>query len=159
RTRAHEAQDVELAALALGYLSRLATWLDRPRVGIDHAIAAQGWAAKSGNQALRAHAASRAAFAYARDRQPAACKDELDNAEAFLASAQAGPPEALMYFFTDGVLNSTKSTCLVSLGEAREAIAHAEQALALLDQSFVRNRALAMLHLANAYTLDGEVDG
>jgi hypothetical protein len=31
--------------------------------------------------------------------------------------------------------------------------------LALLDYSFVRKRAFATLYLANAYTLDGEVDG
>jgi hypothetical protein len=42
RTAAHDAQDTELGALVLCFMSHLATWQGRPRVGIDHAVAAQG---------------------------------------------------------------------------------------------------------------------
>jgi hypothetical protein len=41
---AHDAQNVELVAYILCTMSHLATWQGKPRVGIDHAVAAAVWA-------------------------------------------------------------------------------------------------------------------
>ena len=63
RTAAHEAQDTVLGAQVLCYMSMLATWQQRPRVGIDHAVAAQHWAQRTDDPLLRAWAADIAACA------------------------------------------------------------------------------------------------
>jgi uncharacterized protein HemY len=44
RSAAHDAQNVELVTYILCTMSHLATWQDKPRVGIDHAVAAGVWA-------------------------------------------------------------------------------------------------------------------
>ncbi|MGH9194854.1 MAG: hypothetical protein ACRD1T_03835 [Acidimicrobiia bacterium] len=47
RTLAHEAQNVELGAFVLCNMSHLATWQHKPRIGIDHAVAAGEWAKRT----------------------------------------------------------------------------------------------------------------
>lgn len=44
RSAAHDVQNVELVAYTLCTMSQLATWQGKPRVGIDHAVAAAVWA-------------------------------------------------------------------------------------------------------------------
>ncbi|MGH3947522.1 MAG: helix-turn-helix domain-containing protein [Pseudonocardiaceae bacterium] len=158
RTDAHEAHDAELGALILCNMSHLATWRGRARVGIDHAVAAQVWARKTGNVALQAYACDRAARAFALDKQQSACFDEIDNAQAQLAAVESSLGNSLMYFYNDGLLANTKSLCLLALGDAKRAIAHAKRSLNLIDTSFVRNRAFSTLYLARAYIQEKKID-
>jgi tetratricopeptide (TPR) repeat protein len=44
RSAAHDAENVELVTYILCSMSQLATWQGKPRVGIDHAVAAAVWA-------------------------------------------------------------------------------------------------------------------
>ncbi|MCA1604843.1 MAG: hypothetical protein LC775_05075, partial [Acidobacteria bacterium] len=81
RGAAHEAQDFELVTFALGAMSQLAAWEGRTATGIDHAIAAQSWAARTGDPRAQADAADRAAGAFAADRQANACRKALDAAQ------------------------------------------------------------------------------
>lgn len=69
RALAHEAEDVELGAFVLCNMSHLATWQRKPRIGIDHAVAAGEWAKRTDDVALRAYSADVAARAYAADGQ------------------------------------------------------------------------------------------
>ncbi len=57
RGSAHGAEDTELGAFVLCNMSHLATWRGQARVGIDHAIAAQGWASQTDDLQLQAYAA------------------------------------------------------------------------------------------------------
>ncbi|WP_181722828.1 helix-turn-helix domain-containing protein [Nocardia gipuzkoensis] len=61
RETAHEAEDADLGAYMLCHLSQLAIWQRRPRVAVDHAVAARSWVAQSEDAPLRAYVAMRAA--------------------------------------------------------------------------------------------------
>ena len=67
RLAAHEARNTELGAHILCNMSQLATWQGQHRVGIDHALAAQGWAGRIEDFGLLAFAADVSAKAYALD--------------------------------------------------------------------------------------------
>ena len=53
RSVAHEAENTALGAAVLCQMSHLATWQGRPRVSIDHAVAAQGWTKQIGRASCR----------------------------------------------------------------------------------------------------------
>jgi transcriptional regulator with XRE-family HTH domain len=158
RTVAHEAHDSELGALVLCNMSHLATWRGRPRVGIDHAVAAQGWANRTSNRALQAYAADRAARAFAADGERIACFDALAQAETALGRPEQAASNQLMYFYDHGLLTSSRSLCLVDLGDTTEAIRQANQSLAMVDTSFVRNRAFTMSYLSTAYAAADQIE-
>lgn len=149
RSAAHDARDSALAAQVLCNMSHLATWQGAPRTGIDHAVAAQGWAERTGDLPLKAYAHQVAARAYAADGQVGALK-ELDRAEAFIGAASPSA-EFVVHFNDSAQLASDRAGCLLSLGDATQAVSAASHALAQYDQSFVRNRAFAMLMLGRAY--------
>ena len=64
---AHDAQNVELVTYILCTMSHLATWQGKPRIGIDHAVAAAVWAEQAQNPIARAYAADVAVRAYVAD--------------------------------------------------------------------------------------------
>jgi hypothetical protein len=86
RTLAHEAGDVELGVFVLCSMSYLATWQRKPRMGIDHAVAAGEWAKRTDSVRLQAYATDMAAQAYAADGQPELCLAALDAADTALAT-------------------------------------------------------------------------
>ena len=75
RSAAHDAQNVELVTYILCTMSHLATWQGKPRVGIDHAVAAAVWAEQAHSPLARAYAADVAVRAYVADNQPDKCRD------------------------------------------------------------------------------------
>ena len=62
-------------------MSHLATWRGQPRVGINHAVAAQGWAAQTDEPRLQAYADDVAARAYAKVGQSTSCLRQLESIE------------------------------------------------------------------------------
>lgn len=158
RTTAHEAQNTELGALVLCTMSHLATWRGQPRVGIDHAVAAQGWASQTNEPRLRAYAADVAARAFARDGQAAACMRQLDRAHENLTAPCDADGQSRMYFYTPGQLAGTRSHCLLQLGDVQGAIRAGEESLALVEPAFVRNFAFTKLFLGDAYMAANEID-
>jgi hypothetical protein len=148
RAAAHDAGNDALAALILCNMSQTATWHRQPRVGIDHATAAQRWADRTSDAPLRAYARDVAARAYAGDQQPAAAHRAIDHARELLAKAGTDAP-TLVYFYTPGQLASTESACHLKLGDPQRAGRTAEAALAAIGPKFVRNRALVTLRLAS----------
>ena len=127
-------------------MSHLATWRKRPRIGIDHALAAIGWASQTDDLRLRAYAYDVAARAYAMDQQDRATHHAIEQAQAVLASADART-DTYAYFFSAGLLASTESDCHLQLGQADQAIDAAKRSLVGIDSSFVRNLALTSLQL------------
>lgn len=81
RTAAHDARNTELGIMVLCNMSHLATWRGRPRVGIGHALAAQGRAAQISDRRLRAYAFDVAARAFAKDRRERDAAAALERAE------------------------------------------------------------------------------
>lgn len=148
RTLAHQAENAELGAFVLCNMSHLATWRQRSRTGIDHAVAAVEWAKRTDDSRLHAYAADVAARAYAADRQPTACLEALDVAETELAKSDSR--SSYIYFYDEGLLFSTRSACYLELGEAERAAEYAQESMDRLDKSYQRNLAMSTIKLATA---------
>jgi transcriptional regulator with XRE-family HTH domain len=158
RTAAHEAENVDLATYVLCTLSHLATWQQRGRVGIDHAMAAQVWAEHSGNPRARAYAADVAARAYAADHRPDKCKEALDIEQEALAQVAGGEPTAAWWYFHDESFYwGTRAECHLKLGTPGEACEAAGRSLALVDPGNLHNYVHTLGLRAEALIQQGEV--
>lgn len=157
RTAAHEAQNTALGAMVLCNLSHLATWQHRPRVGIDHAVAAQAWANQTDDLPLRAFASDVAARAYAMDEQDAACGQHLHQAREYITAYEGG--STLVHFYNAELLDSIQGMCLLQLHQPAQAIQHTSQSLARIDRSYVRNIAFNTVYLGQAQLAARNVDG
>ena len=146
RQSAHQAHNTELGAFVLCNLSHLATWRRQPRTGIDHALAAIGWANQTDDARLQAYAYDVAARAYAMDHQDRATRRAIEQAQAAFATADHRT-DTYAYFFSTGQLASTESICYLQLGQAEQGVEAAQRSLAGIDGSFVRNLAMTSLHL------------
>jgi len=158
RTAAHEAEDTELGVFVLCNLSHLATWRGQPRVGIDHAVAAQGWAKETDDRLLRAYVADVAARAYATAGKQAACLEALSSIPRNLDVTTHTPATSLVYFYGPGQYANTRAQCMLLLRDAPSAVQAARESLTLIGRSFVRNHAFGTLHLGNAYIESGEIE-
>jgi len=156
RALAHEAENTGLGALVLCEMSHLATWQGRPRIGIDHAVAAGQWADRTGDVRLRAYTADVAARAYAADGQRDACVSALDTAHTVLARADDQAPSYSTY--DEAVHISIRGECHLKLGEAEPAVSYAQQSLKLLDRSSARDMAMTIVDLSEAYVQCTEID-
>jgi hypothetical protein len=158
RALAHEAQNIELSASVLFNMSRLAVWQGKPRVGIDHAVAARQWADHTDDMRSRAWTAVGAGRAYAADGQRDACLAALDAAETALGRAGDQVPGYNAIHYDEGVHTSFCGECHLELRDAERAADYAQRSLATLDQSYTRQVALTSVDLARAYTQSGEID-
>lgn len=157
RGAAHEARDGALGAQVLCDMSKLATWQGTPRLGIDCAVAAQRWAARTDDLPLKAYAYQVAAVAYAADGQGHALS-ELEHAEGYLDDSGGGT--SVVYFNDRAELALDRSRCCLRLGDSASAASAAQRGLALTnsprrDYSFYS--ALATLQLGGARLGAGEV--
>jgi hypothetical protein len=163
REKAHEAKDTPLGVMVLCNLSHLATWTGRPRVGIDHAVAAQGWARRIDDGLLRAYSSDVAARAYASAGEDSLCLMELETAEGEIGDPSevaegVSSGASLAYFYGAGQLAASKSVCQLRLRDPVAAAFYARESLSMTDDSFARNRAMATLYLAQALAAQGEGD-
>ncbi len=156
RALAHEAENIGLGAFVLCEMSHLATWRGTPRIGIDHAVAAGQWANRTGDLRLRAYTADVAGRAYAADGQRDACLTALDTAHTALTAADDQAPSYSTYH--EAIHISIRGGCHLTLGEADRAVSYAQQSLETLDQSLVRDMALTIVGLGEAYVRCKEID-
>ncbi len=156
RALAHEAENTGLGAFVLCEMSHLATWQGKPRIGIDHAVAAGQWADRTGDVRLRAYTADVAARAYAADGQRDACLTALDTAHTALTTADDQAPSYSTY--DEAIHISIRGGCHLELGETDRAIFYRRQSLTILDQSFSRDVAMATVGLSEAYVQCTEID-
>ncbi|MGH9959664.1 MAG: hypothetical protein ACREBC_21490, partial [Pyrinomonadaceae bacterium] len=157
RALAHEAENIELGAFVLCNMSHLATWQRKPRIGIDHAVAAGEWAKRTNDAALRAYSADVAARAYAADGQPKLSFAALDEAGTALTLTD-DERQGYVYFYDEGLHLTTRCLCHLELHEPQQAVAYAERSLRTLDQSYARNVAFTTVDLSLAYMQSDEVD-
>jgi hypothetical protein len=156
RALAHEAENTGLGAFVLCEMSSLATWQGKPRIGIDHAVAAGQWADRTDDLRLRAYTADVAARAYAADGQRDACVNALDTAHTVLTTADDQTPSYTTY--DEAVHVSIRGGCHLELGEPDQAVFYRRQAIEVLDRSFSRDLALATIGLGEAYVQCAEID-
>ncbi|MGH3940936.1 MAG: hypothetical protein ACRDTG_20320 [Pseudonocardiaceae bacterium] len=157
RARAHEAQNLELGAMVLCQASHLATWRGQPRIGIDHAVAAEQWASRTGDLRLQAYTADVAARAYAADGQREAALTALDTAHAALPLVGDDTP-SYAYFYDEALHISVRGGCHLELHDGQLTADYAQQSLGNLDPSHVRNVAFTTVDLGMAYVLCHEID-
>ena len=156
RALAHEAENTGLGAFVLCQMSQLATSQGKPRIGIDHAVAAERWADRADDMRLRALTADAAARAYAADGQRDACLTALDTAHTVLMTVDDHTPSYSTY--GEALHISIRGECHLKLGEAEPAVSYAQQALKLLDRSRARSVALTIVDLSEAYVQCNEID-
>lgn len=149
RALAHEAQNIELGAFVLCEMSHVATWQDKPRIGIDHAVAAEQWASRTGDMRLRAYTADVAARAYAADGQREACLTALDTAHTALPVTGDQTP-SYVHFYDEAIQVAIRGLCHLELHEGQRAADYMQQSLINLDQSHSRNAAFTTMHLGMA---------
>ncbi|MGH3815971.1 MAG: hypothetical protein ACRDUV_26575 [Pseudonocardiaceae bacterium] len=157
RALAHEAHNTGLGAFVLCQMSHLATWRGMPRIGVDHAVAAEQWAGRSDDQRLRAYTFDVAARAYAADGQRDACLSSLDTAYTVLTSASGQAP-GYVYFYDEALHTSVRGMCHLELGDGQRAADYQRQSLNDLDQAFTRNTAFAKADLGMAHLQCKEID-
>ncbi|MBV9013940.1 MAG: hypothetical protein JO272_18185 [Pseudonocardiales bacterium] len=159
RALAHEAENVEQVARVLVGMSRLAVWQGKPRVGMDHAVAARQWADRTGDMRLRAWTyGAGAARVYAADGQRDACLVALDAAHTALGRADEYVPGCYSNNYDEGLHTSFCGECHLELRDATRAAGYAQRSLATLDRSYTRIVALTTVDLARAYVQSGEID-
>jgi tetratricopeptide (TPR) repeat protein len=158
RTVAHEAHDVELVTYVLCTMSHLARWQGKPRVGIDHAVAAQMWARQTDSPRAEAYAADVAARAFAVDRQRDGCRQAIDAEGAALARCAPGAVEpSWWYFYDESFYWSTKTECALRLGDPDAALDASDRSISLVDPTNVHNLAFRTLFIAEAHLQKGSV--
>lgn len=159
RTDAHEAENVELVTYILCTMSHLATWRNRPRVGIDHAIAAQTWAVQTPSAKARAYSADVAARAFAaarnNDKFQAALEDECT--ALVIAGKEEMPGSSWWYFHDESFYYGTMGESALQLGSPEDAWRAAQQSLKLIDPANIHNYAHTMAIQAEARIQQGDV--
>ncbi len=159
RSAAHDAQNVELVTYILCTMSQLATWQGKPRVGIDHAMAAAVWADQAHSPLARAYAADVAVQAYAADNQPDKCRETLDREYAALQAARADEPTASWwYFYDESFYWRTEGECALKLQRPDAAMTALDKSLTLVDPANLHNRTFRLLDRAEARIQQAEVD-
>ena len=162
RVAAHEAENTELAAYGLCFMSGLSAQfgpeLAKVRVDIDHAVAAESWAHKTGNVRLQAFAATIVSRAYSVAGDNAECMRGLERAQSYLASFN-GSRTRVPGNFDEAGLMSHRGQCLLRLGQHREAASALSESLSGLDPSYVRVTALTKIDLAKANIQAHNIDG
>ncbi|WP_280491895.1 hypothetical protein [Nocardia asiatica] len=154
---AHQAEDTTLAAITLCQASHLATWRGNGRRGVDHGVAAQQWAARTGDPRLRAYAADVTARALAATGQRRDCLELLDSLTGE-RGATVTPTESPAYFYDDGLAVSTLGQCLLTLGETAAAVDALTDGDSGIAEEFTRNRAFNAVDLAAAHLGSGDID-
>jgi len=126
-------------------------------VAIDHAVAAERWAACTGDMLARAYAADVTGRAYAADGQGVACLTALDAAHTALEMADDQTP-SYIHFYDEAFHISVRGLCHLELREGQRAADYAHRSLQTLDQSYTRNVAFTTIDLGRAQVQCQEID-
>jgi hypothetical protein len=158
RNAAHDAENVELVTYVLCMMSHLATWRGKPRVGIDHAVAAMAWAEQSGTSRARAYAADVAVRAYLADGQNSLSRAALDREHILVKEPLTDAPmPSWWYFYDESFYWATEAQHAIGVGKSAEAITTVDQSLALLDPRNLHEHAHRSLYRADAFLLKEDI--
>lgn len=155
---AHTAGDRALAVALWGGLAIQEVIAGRPKDAVPAAEAAVR-AAGGAAPVLRAMAASRLARAHAALGADSAFLRAAAEAERHLDAAQDDPGPPWLYWFDAAELAAQTGQSLLDLGEPHAARPLLEQALAMQDEAFIRDRSLYSVRAAEARALTGDVEG
>jgi tetratricopeptide (TPR) repeat protein len=158
RSAAHDAQNVELVTFVLCAMSQLATCRGKPRIGIDHAVAAAAWADQTDSPHARAYAADVAVRAHIADNRPDLCRSTLDREYTTLMAASPGTSVSrLWYFYDESFYWRTAGEHALKLGRPDEALDALDRSLALVDPANLHNKTFRLLFRVEARIQQDEV--
>ena len=158
RSAAHDAQNVELVTYILCAMSQSATSQGKPRVGIDHAVAAAVWAQQTNSPLAQGYVAEVAVKAYAADNQPDRFREKLDEEYAALQAVHPDEPRnPLWYFYDESCYWSTVGRCELTLQQPEAALKSLDKSLALVDPVHLHNNAIRQLFRAEARIQQKEI--
>ncbi|WP_405579216.1 hypothetical protein [Streptomyces sp. NBC_01190] len=159
RTAAHDAENVELVTYVLCTMSQLATWQGKPRVGIDHAVAAQTWATRAGSLMARAYAADVAAKAFGAAGDASGAHAALDAERTAAADSRASgePLAAWWYFYDESFYWGTRSKVSLDLHDPDDAIHAATTALPFRNLENARDFTHLLTRLGEARVQQGDI--
>jgi hypothetical protein len=155
---AHSCGDRSLAVALWGGLALQAVVAGHPQ---DAQAAAEAGVRAAGGTApaVRALAASRLGRAHAALGAQGAFRRAAAEAEHQLDLAAGDPGPAWLYWFDEAELAAQSGLALLDLGQAYEARPLLEQALAVQDPAFVRDRALYSARAGQARAMTGDPEG
>jgi hypothetical protein len=158
RSVAHDAKNIELVTYILCNMSTLAQWQGKPRVGIDHAVAAQAWALQAGSPRAEAYAAAQRAQSFAGDRQSDACRRALDAEQSAFSMFDSTVPDSSWWHFYDRSCRSVvASSCAVGLGDSAGALTTVTGSLTLIDPANLYRYVFLKLYQAEALIQQKEI--
>jgi hypothetical protein len=139
-------------------MSQSATSQGKPRVGIDHAVAAAVWAQQTNSPLAQGYAADVAVKAYAADNQPDRFREKLDEEYAALQAVHPDEPRnPLWYFYDESCYWSTVGRCELTLQQPEAALKSLDKSLALVDPVHLHNNAIRQLFRAEARIQQKEI--
>ncbi|MEE4542322.1 hypothetical protein V2S66_10155 [Streptomyces sp. V4-01] len=155
---AHSCGDGALAVALWGGLALQAVIAGRPQ---DAQAAAEAAVRAAGGTApqVRALAASRLGRAHAAAGVLGPFRRAAAEAERQLDLARTDPGPAWLYWFDEAELAAQSGLALLDLGQAYEARPLLEQALAVQDPAFVRDRAVYSARAGQARAMTGDPEG
>lgn len=162
RVVAHDAQDLELAAMVLANLSHAAESSGQPAMSVDYAVAAQTWAERAHNPCLSAFASDIGGCAFAAMGDYNAAMRHLESTQAHLPECSQQSP-LTFYTYSKAVHVARRGKCLLELGRTADAVQVIGESLKLyaeLPNFLYRNinTAMAKLDLSAAHVQAGEID-
>jgi len=98
----------------------------------------------------------RQACALAALRDVSACTTAVSRARVYVEPREEDPP--WLYWVSPADITSFAGECLLQVGQADRAAVLIEEGIALFNESFVRDRQLYSIHLANALAQPGKCD-
>ena len=155
---AHSAGDRELAVALWGGLVLQSVIAGRPQDAIAAAEAGVR-AAGGASPAVRALAASRLGRAHAATGALGPFRRAVAEAERQLDAARCDPGPPWLYWLDEAELAAQAGQSLLDLGQAYEARPLLEQALAMQDAEYVRDRSLYAARAALARAMTGDLEG
>jgi transcriptional regulator with XRE-family HTH domain len=158
RRAGHDARNPACAAYAAAWASYTAFLRGDTCTALDTAAAARSLAARTDDAQLKSLVEQMAAGAYALDGQHGPCMAACERASEFLARGSGCAPGSLAYWVHEATVESHRCTFLVSLGEPRQAVEAATNALARYDSTpYVHDYAYCEVKLSNALVLSQEI--
>jgi hypothetical protein len=154
---AHVSGDRAVGANVLGHMSVQAKFSDTPQDAVLLAESALN-GARELTPAVEALTCARLArsAAYAGDELKS--RRHQDRAFALLSRSTPEDEPPWVYFFTDGYAQGFAGGSLLALDKPQQAESHLRDALARLDPSFIRDRAVLLCFLATARVCAGRVE-
>ncbi|WP_169814528.1 helix-turn-helix domain-containing protein [Nocardia pseudovaccinii] len=137
--------------------SFMSTWCGDPERGAEQAYGSLSWARRSGNRRLAAFVTTMAARAHARMGEADLCARMLTEAETELSRHRPDEADpAWLEVFDEAALAGHRGSCLLDLGQPRQAVESLREQDSSSPAAFVRNRTIWQLEQAEAQLRMGE---